>query len=102
MSFLGVIIGLPYLHSLRHPQSKAGAATQSKQLKVFVKLSTHKKLVKDCSFTNFLWAMPLKFAFFYPKCASNFFNFVVRKILVGFKPLSCKAFGVGGYFHKLI
>jgi hypothetical protein len=36
MSFLGVMIGLPYLHSLWHPQSKAGTTTQSKLFKVFI------------------------------------------------------------------
>jgi hypothetical protein len=43
-SFLGLIIGLPYLHSSRselvelHPQSKASATAQSKLIRVCIKV----------------------------------------------------------------
>jgi putative aminopeptidase FrvX len=37
-SFLGVIIGLPYLHGLWHPQSKASANTQAQRFNVLYQI----------------------------------------------------------------
>jgi cation diffusion facilitator family transporter len=56
-SFLGVMLGLPYLHSLWHPQSKASATTQSALFNVCIKISSVGLIagLLIVYFTNYIW-----------------------------------------------